>query len=88
MARNVCKDPRLVPGGGAVEMAVSRALAGEADLQSPFALSMTGSSLPDSVQHAEVQNVVQLALGQCPSRIVILADMLGTCQAATTDQSS
>lgn len=26
VARNVCKDPRLVPGGGAAEMAVSRAL--------------------------------------------------------------
>ena len=26
VARNVCKDPRLVPGGGAVEMAVSRHL--------------------------------------------------------------
>ena len=27
MARNVCLDPRLVPGGGAVEMAVSQVLA-------------------------------------------------------------
>jgi len=26
VARNVCFDPRLVPGGGAVEMAVSRSL--------------------------------------------------------------
>ena len=26
VARNVAMDPRLVPGGGAVEMAVSRAL--------------------------------------------------------------
>ena len=31
VARNVCKDPRLVPGGGAVEMAVSRALTEGAD---------------------------------------------------------
>jgi chaperonin GroEL (HSP60 family) len=28
VARNICLDPRLVPGGGAVEMAVSRALTG------------------------------------------------------------
>lgn len=28
VARNILLDPRLVPGGGAVEMAVSRALAG------------------------------------------------------------
>lgn len=27
VARNICMDPRLVPGGGACEMAVSRALA-------------------------------------------------------------
>lgn len=27
VARNVCLDPRLVPGGGAVEMAVSHSLA-------------------------------------------------------------
>lgn len=26
VARNVCFDPRLVPGGGAVEMAVSHSL--------------------------------------------------------------
>jgi T-complex protein 1 subunit gamma len=26
VARNVCLDPRLLPGGGAVEMAVSRQL--------------------------------------------------------------
>ena len=31
VARNVCLDPRLVPGGGACEMAVSRALANGAD---------------------------------------------------------
>ena len=31
VARNVCFDPRLVPGGGAVEMAVSHALSGRAD---------------------------------------------------------
>ena len=30
VARNVVHDPRLLPGGGAVEMAVSRALAEEA----------------------------------------------------------
>lgn len=30
MARNVCFDPRLVPGGGAVEMAISNALAQKA----------------------------------------------------------
>jgi hypothetical protein len=28
VARNICLEPRLVPGGGAVEMAVSRALTG------------------------------------------------------------
>jgi hypothetical protein len=28
VARNICLDPRLVPGGGAVEIAVSRALTG------------------------------------------------------------
>ncbi len=31
VARNVCFDPRLVPGGGAVEMAVSHALSERAD---------------------------------------------------------
>ena len=31
VARNVCFDPRLVPGGGAVEMAVSHSLSGRAD---------------------------------------------------------
>ncbi|EFN57837.1 hypothetical protein CHLNCDRAFT_30487 [Chlorella variabilis] len=31
VARNVCIDPRLVPGGGAVEMAVSRGLAERAN---------------------------------------------------------
>ncbi len=31
VARNVCFDPRLVPGGGAVEMAVSRGLHANAD---------------------------------------------------------
>ncbi|PSC73318.1 T-complex 1 subunit gamma [Micractinium conductrix] len=31
VARNVCLDPRLVPGGGAVEMAVSRGLAERAE---------------------------------------------------------
>jgi len=30
VARNVLKDPRLVPGGGAVEMAISRGLADRA----------------------------------------------------------
>jgi T-complex protein 1 subunit gamma len=30
VARNVVHDPRLLPGGGAVEMAVSRAIAEEA----------------------------------------------------------
>ena len=30
VARNVVQDPRLLPGGGAVEMAVSRAIAEEA----------------------------------------------------------
>lgn len=29
VARNICLNPRLVPGGGAVEMAVSRALTGQ-----------------------------------------------------------
>jgi T-complex protein 1 subunit gamma len=29
VARNIMLNPRLVPGGGAVEMAVSRALTGE-----------------------------------------------------------
>lgn len=28
VARNICLEPRLVPGGGAVEMAISRALTG------------------------------------------------------------
>ena len=37
VARNVCFDPRLVPGGGAVEMAVSRGLADKsAKIQVPF----------------------------------------------------
>ena len=31
VARNVCFDPRLVPGGGAVEMAVSHSLSERAD---------------------------------------------------------
>lgn len=31
VARNVCLDPRLVPGGGVVEMAVSRGLAERAN---------------------------------------------------------
>ena len=31
VARNVVRDPRLVPGGGACEMAVSRALHQKAD---------------------------------------------------------
>jgi T-complex protein 1 subunit gamma len=31
VARNVCLDPRLVPGGGAMEMAVSKRLADRAD---------------------------------------------------------
>eukprot|EP00873_Tetraselmis_striata_P014268 jgi/Tetstr1/434532/TSEL_023623.t1 len=31
VARNVCMDPRLVPGGGAMEMAVSRKLSDKAD---------------------------------------------------------
>lgn len=29
VARNIVLEPRLVPGGGAVEMALSRGLAGE-----------------------------------------------------------
>lgn len=36
VARNVCLDPRLLPGGGAVEMAVSRQLSEKADsIQGP-----------------------------------------------------
>ena len=30
VARNICIDPRLVPGGGACEMAVSRGLSDQA----------------------------------------------------------
>lgn len=30
VARNICLDPRLVPGGGVCEMAVSRGLADKA----------------------------------------------------------
>ena len=36
VARNVAMDPRLVPGGGAVEMAVSRALNDKASTVCPL----------------------------------------------------
>ncbi len=39
VARNVFKDPRLVPGGGAVEMAVAR------ELQDTASTAITGSVL-------------------------------------------
>lgn len=45
VARNVVKDPRLVPGGGAVEMAVARVL------QDP-SLTLPGcSALPSCLPH-------------------------------------
>lgn len=43
VARNVCLEPRLVPGGGAVEMAISRALTGE------YNILTDTQPIPDSV---------------------------------------
>lgn len=43
VARNICLDPRLVPGGGSCEMAVSRSLA---DMASKLVRGAGGLSLP------------------------------------------
>ena len=48
VAKNVVLEPRLVPGGGAVEMAVSRGLAQKADageVQGPEAVSCLACGL-------------------------------------------
>ena len=56
VARNVVRDPRLVPGGGAVEMAVSRALMQQAEsLQARLLLSC---SLPGAAAD-ELEAVVR-----------------------------
>ena len=52
VARNVVRDPRLVPGGGACEMAVSRALMQQADsLQVQRPMAWPGVTCP-AVVHA------------------------------------
>ena len=62
VARNVCFDPRLVPGGGAVEMAVSHSLSGRADniqVTFPFLSKMLGDS-------QALQPAMMLTPAKCP----------------------
>ena len=55
VARNVCLDPRLVPGGGAVEMAVSHSLAERAQ---NIQVCFSGIALTSYIGLANIEGIL------------------------------